>query len=84
MHMAFMEPDEYSLSHLKCVYVYVYDCFFFFSLENRLKKRSGWHMAKQIKGNGTEWKGKAFRHGLFSLSLSIPHCHSHFTWYFFL
>lgn len=58
--------------------------FLFFSLENRLKKRSGWHMAKQIKGNGTEWKGKAFRHGLFSLSLSIPHCHSHFTWYFFL
>lgn len=28
-------------------------------------------MAKQIKGNGTEWKGKAFRHGLFFLSLSL-------------
>lgn len=90
MHMAFMKPDEYSVSHLKCVYVYVYDCFFFsFSRESPSEKiRVACGKTNQRKLNGTGGNGRARRFAMvlffFFLIHSIPHCHSHITWYFFM
>lgn len=82
MHMAFMKPDEYSVSHLKCVYVYVYDCFFFsFSRESPSEKiRVACGKTNQRKWNGTGRNGRArrfamvffFSHSLYpSLSFSL-------------
>lgn len=77
----------FSLTPQMCLRVRVRLFLFFFFSRIAFRKDQGgmWqNKSKEMERDGTEWKGKAFRHGLFFLIHSIPHCHSHSTWYFFM
>lgn len=76
----------FSLTPQMCLRVRVRLFLFYFFSRIALRKDQGGIWQNKSKGterNGMEGQGVS-PWSFFSLFHSIPHCHSHFTWYFFM